>query len=83
MTRNSINVVQQLFARDFFLWGYLKSKVYAHCPHNIAELKQRIRDEINSIPVEMLGRVMGNMHSSLEECLLKNGGHLTDIMFKK
>jgi hypothetical protein len=84
-TRNSINVVQQLFphhiiyrfvniswvrspyltACDFFLRGYLKSKLYADRPQNIAELKQRIRDEIASIAVEMFRCVMGNMRSRL------------------
>jgi hypothetical protein len=31
-----------LSACDCFLWGYLKSKVYAHCSQNIAELELRI-----------------------------------------
>jgi predicted metal-dependent enzyme (double-stranded beta helix superfamily) len=30
-----------------FLWGQLKSKVYAHCPHNIEEPKERIHEEIS------------------------------------
>ncbi|PSN57112.1 hypothetical protein C0J52_01298 [Blattella germanica] len=43
---------------DFFLWGYLKSKVYTTRPRTLDELKQRIRDEIHSIPAEMLQRSM-------------------------
>jgi hypothetical protein len=43
----------------------------------------RIWEEIDRVPVEMLHRMMGNMHSRLEECLRKGGGHLEDIMFKK
>jgi hypothetical protein len=72
-----------LSACDFFLRDYLKSNVYAHCPQNIAELKLGIREEIARVPVEMLCRVMGNMHSRLEECLRKGGGYLEDIVFKK
>jgi hypothetical protein len=30
-----------------FLWGHLKSKVYTHRPHNIEELKERIREKID------------------------------------
>jgi len=38
---------------DFFLWGYLKEKVFKHRPHTLEELKDRIREEIGAIPVEM------------------------------
>ena len=39
---------------DFFLWGYLKSKVYVNKPRTVAELKDNIREEIAAIPAEML-----------------------------
>ena len=32
---------------DFFLWGYLKSKVYQTPPENLDELELRIRREMN------------------------------------
>ena len=34
---------------DFFLWGYLKSKVYQTSPANLEELEQRIRHEIDTL----------------------------------
>ena len=34
---------------DFYLWGYLKSKVYANKPRTISELKLAIRDEIKYV----------------------------------
>ena len=37
---------------DFFLWGYLKDKVFRHRPHTIEDLKQKITEEIEAIPVE-------------------------------
>jgi len=40
-------------ARDFFLWGYLKSKVY--------DLKVSIREEIATVPQKMLVNVMQNL----------------------
>jgi hypothetical protein len=73
---------QDLSACDFFLRGLLKSKVYIHRPHNIEELKERIREKIAGINLEMLRRVMGNMRR-LEECLRRDGGHLEDIISKK
>ena len=39
---------------DYFLWGYLKSKVYVPRPANINELKRRITTEFNSIPADMI-----------------------------
>ena len=50
-----------LTACDFFLWGYLKAKVFeADPPRTIEALKQRIRNEIKAIPVNMLREVMQN-----------------------
>jgi len=43
---------------DYFLWGYVKSKVYKTRPANIADLKQRILEFIQGNPKEMLQRVM-------------------------
>ena len=34
---------------DFFLWGYLKSKVYATAPLNLEDLKQRIISKWDAI----------------------------------
>jgi len=39
---------------DYFLWGYLKTKVFETRPRTIADLKQRIQNEVAAIPVEML-----------------------------
>ena len=43
-----------------FLWGYLKSKVYASKPKKIDELKCNTRAEIAAITPEMLANVMQN-----------------------
>jgi hypothetical protein len=71
-----------LSACEFFLWGYLKEKVYAHRPHTIRELKDCIREEIQGIPVNMLRKVMVNVRQCAEMCLTANGAHLSDIIFK-
>jgi hypothetical protein len=47
-----------LTAPDFFLWGYLKSKVYANKPNNLGDLKAAIRHEIQLISNETLAKVM-------------------------
>jgi len=43
---------------DYFLWVYVKSKVYETHPANIADLKQQILECIQGIPKEMLQHVM-------------------------
>jgi len=39
---------------DYFLWGYLKTKLFETRPRTIADLKQLIQNEVAAIPVEML-----------------------------
>jgi hypothetical protein len=45
-----------LSACDFFLWGYLKSKVFPTRPADLNNLKQGIYEEINAISSAMLPR---------------------------
>jgi hypothetical protein len=72
-----------LTACDFFLWGYLKSRVYQEePPRTIEALKQRIRDEVAQIRPEMLLNVMTNFRTQLEQCLRLNGRYLSDVIFK-
>lgn len=72
-----------LTACDFFLWGYLKSKVYHSRPATTEELKAKIQEAITEIPLEMLRRTMQNFTKRLQECLRRDGAHLQDIVFKK
>jgi len=53
----------------YFVWGYLKSKVYETRPANIADLKQRILECIQGNPKEMLQHVMTAFPSRLQECI--------------
>ena len=67
---------------DFFLWGCLKSRVYAHKPHTLNELKEAIRQEISPIDRQFLARVMDDFKERLENCIQQDGRHLIDIIFK-
>lgn len=70
-----------LSACDFFLWGYLKSRVYANKPRWLQELKINIRQEIARVPKEVILRVMHNFPERLQMCDREVGRHLTDITF--
>lgn len=58
---------------DFFLWGYLKSRVYKNRPHTINELKERIRLEIAQISAEVLQNVQDEFVARLSHCLIAEG----------
>ena len=67
---------------DYFLWGYLKSKVFEARPATIKELKERIHAEIHAITPAVLRRVSENFHTRLTQCVQNNGRHFPDIIFK-
>ena len=45
---------------DFFLWGFLKFRVYVNRPRTLQDLKINIQEEIANIRPAMLARVMKN-----------------------
>lgn len=70
-----------LTAPDFFLWGYLKGRVYANRPMNLQQLKQNIRDTVTEITQEMCENVMKNAMKRVRICDAARGGHLSGIIF--
>ena len=72
-----------LTAPDFFLWGYLKSKVYSNRPTVLHALKEIIRDEIPNLSEETLQAVMRSFVTRVHLCIEECGGHLKDIVHKK
>jgi len=67
---------------DYFLWGYLKSRVYNDRPRTLEDLKNRIRAETANILVDMLERVGQNFRIRLNQCIDNGGHHLQDLIFK-
>lgn len=68
---------------DCWLWGYLKSKVFASKPQTIPELKQCIQENIAAIPQAMIRKVTANLQKRWEACVDVRGHHLSDIIFHK
>ena len=54
---------------DFFLWGLLKGKVYKNTPHIIEQLKDALRQEIQAVNVDTLGKVFQNLEKRIQVCL--------------
>lgn len=67
---------------DFYLWGYLKSKVYINKPRTLTQLKNNIRREIAAIPAEILVKTMENAEKRTHLAIKAKGKHLKDIIFK-
>lgn len=65
---------------DFYLWGYLKDRVYVNNPQSIPDLKAAITREIRAIPVEECIRVINNFARRIQVCLQQQGAHLEHIL---
>lgn len=68
---------------DFFLWGYVKSKVYMDKPATIEALEANITRVIGQIPLEILIRVIENWNYRMDVVNRSRGQHLKEIIFKK
>lgn len=64
---------------DYYLWGYLKSKVYFNRPNTIDELKDRIRNEIRAIQPDTLGKVLQEFQWRMGYCQEAIGGHFEHL----
>jgi hypothetical protein len=63
-----------LMPLDFFLWGYLKEKVYKTVPPSIAVLQQRIVAEMNSLTrTRMARRAVMSMEERAAKCIAVQG----------
>ena len=51
-------------------------------PRTVDDLKVSIREEIATVPQEMLVNVMQNFEKRLRTCVRQEGRHLSDIIFR-
>ena len=65
----------------FFLWSYVKDKVYADAPQSIEELKEKIRAVIDEIEPQMCENVMENFIQRAWSCERSHEGQMNDIVF--
>ncbi|GFW32077.1 uncharacterized protein TNCV_2601031 [Trichonephila clavipes] len=67
---------------DFFLWGYVKSLVYADKPQTLDHLEDNIRLVIADIRPQMLEKVIENWTSRLDYIRTSRGSPMPEIIFK-
>ena len=61
---------------DFFLWGYIKSKVYSKRCRTLEELRARIGAAFGDVSEEMCRQVMQGYGRRLQRCLENDGDHV-------
>ncbi|GFT71414.1 DUF4817 domain-containing protein [Trichonephila clavipes] len=67
---------------DYFLWGYVKSLVYADKPQTLDHLEDNIRRVIADIRPQMLEKVIENGTSRLDYIRASRGSPMPEIIFK-
>ena len=63
---------------DFFLWGYIKDKVFSTPPRNIDDLRQKIIRKFNALRDQpaFVSRAVHDMHRQTMLCVAREGGHV-------
>ncbi|GFX30631.1 putative transposable element [Trichonephila clavipes] len=67
---------------DYFLWGYIKSLVYADKPQTLDHLEDNIRRVIADIRPQMLEKVIENWTSRLDYIRASRGSPMPEIIFR-
>ncbi len=58
---------------DFFLWGYIKDRVYSIKPLSLQHLRQSIETELTNISPELAAEVCRSIPKRLQDCLNLDG----------
>lgn len=65
---------------DYYLWGYLKNKVYDTPSESIVHLKQKIREEIAAIPPAVIRKAVDAQIYRTRLCIQKNGAQFEQYL---
>ncbi|KAJ9587270.1 hypothetical protein L9F63_019201 [Diploptera punctata] len=61
---------------DFFLWGYVKDRVFATPVQDLHDLRTRTLDTIATVPIDMLDRMWHEIEYRLDIVRATNGAHI-------
>lgn len=65
---------------DFFLWGYIKGRVYSSACDTAEEMRDRIVSAFATVTPEMLKNVMASTERRARLCIERRGGHIEPFM---
>lgn len=72
-----------LTAPDFFLWGFLNTRVYHNKPRTLQDLEANIEEEIANLQLGVLRVTIQIAVKRAQLCINSGGGHLREIIFSK
>ena len=58
---------------DFFLWGYVKEKVFSSQPTSIEDMKERISNAFKCVTLETLMNVQADIKRRIQKCIDMHG----------
>ncbi|PSN42399.1 hypothetical protein C0J52_21658, partial [Blattella germanica] len=61
---------------DFFLWGYVKVRVFPTSVQDLHDVRTRILDTTGTIPMDMLDRTWHEIEYRLDIVRAANGAHV-------
>lgn len=65
---------------DYYLWGYLKNKVYDRSCKTIEELQEKIMEAFETIEPEVIQAAIHQMDFRTSTCIEQNGAHFEQLM---
>ena len=66
---------------NYYLWGAVKDKCYAHKPETIDALEENIREGIGEIQLHKIDNMIKNWTNRVGYCMASRGSHLNEIIF--
>lgn len=64
----------------FFLWGYLKSKVYTEVPTTPENMRERIVNACNEIDGDVLRQCVDSFLERINKCIEVEGCHFEHLL---
>ena len=73
--------ISRPYSLRFFLWSYLKNKVFTSPPNNLNDLQNRIQNEVHALRNDpaLTRRTFHAMRRRCELCIQRDGGHVEGI----
>ena len=65
---------------DFFLWGFLKEKVFQRGPENVAQLRAHIMKLCRALSEDLCRKVLTNARIRFQEVVRQKDGHNEHVL---
>jgi len=65
---------------DFFLWGFVKERIYLNLPNTREEMKAAIREAFRAVTPAILADARRSFMKRVALCLEADGGHIEHLV---